>query len=260
MIDATVPTPFELMTRSLPLPALCGTLSELGFDLVQPLQVGWYNAVVEPHLRLDDFGAGTNLALVIGNTRHLWSKLLARLRSDSELARAEHPVEAYTEDSILRALRMLAVATSVRWSHERGAASVAFQRLAHVAGLAYLSPTHLSVHSVYGSWIALRAVVSLPVSASELEKPELQHPCGDCTERCLPAFERAVAAHRGPLDQAAIRAHFPLWVAFRDACPTGRAERYTDAQIRYHYLADREQLLAASPVDSLALDSNEPRQ
>ncbi|MGH8586497.1 MAG: hypothetical protein ACREWE_10055 [Gammaproteobacteria bacterium] len=36
---------------------------------------------------------------------------------------------------------------------------VAMQRLAHLSGLAYLSPSHLNVHATYGPWIALRAAV-----------------------------------------------------------------------------------------------------
>ena len=34
------------------------------------------------------------------------------------------------------------------------------QRLAHVAGLAYLSESHLSVHAEYGPWLGLRAAIS----------------------------------------------------------------------------------------------------
>ena len=54
-----------------------------GFDLVQPLQVGWYNAQVTGSLRLEDYGSAANLALVIGNTRALWEPFLHALSSDS---------------------------------------------------------------------------------------------------------------------------------------------------------------------------------
>lgn len=224
------------------------SLSRLGFDLVQPLQIGWYNALVDGSLRLADFGSGDNLGIVIGNTRALWPKLLARLQSDASLRDAPDPIEQYTEDCITGALNALGVPHSVRWSHDAEERRVAMQRLAQVAGLAYLSESHLSVHPSYGPWIALRAAVSFEVRADAIAKLELGHPCGRCEAHCLPAFERAVSAAGEPRDTADIRANFALWLAVRDACPTGRAHRYDDPQIRYHYLVDREQLLAAAGI------------
>jgi len=235
----------ELVVRS-----LRARSSRDGFDLVQPLQIGWYNAVVDQALCLEDFGSGRNLGVVIGNTRALWPKLLGRLQTDPALRAAAHPVEQYTETCIAGAVSALGVPASVRWSHDVGERPVAMQRLAQIAGLAYLSESHLSVHPSYGPWIALRAAVSFDVCADAIVKAELGHPCGSCQAHCLPAFERAVSASGEPRDAADIRANFPLWLAVRDACPTGRGHRYDDAQIRYHYLADREQLLAAAGIPS----------
>jgi len=59
--------------------------SAAGFDLVQPLQVGWYNARVAGTLQLEEYGSPTNLALVIGNTRELWPKFLNSLRTEPRL-------------------------------------------------------------------------------------------------------------------------------------------------------------------------------
>jgi len=226
------------------------TLSRVGFDLVQPLQIGWYNGVVDGALRLEDFGSSQNLAIVIGNTRALWPKLLGRLQVDPALRAALHPIEQYTEECIAPPVSALGVPASVRWSHDVGERLVAMQRLAQIAGLAYLSESHLSVHPSYGPWIALRAAVTFDVCADAIAKVELSHPCGSCEAHCSPAFERAVSAGGEPRDAADIRANFPLWLAVRDACPAGRAYRYDDAQILYHYLADREQLLAAAGIPS----------
>jgi hypothetical protein len=228
------------------LDALRTRLREDGFDLIQPLQIGWYNALVVGGSQLEDFGSGGHLGIVIGNTRALWPKLLARLRADPELREVDHPVEAYTEEIIRRALSTLAVPASVRWSHERGQHPIAIQRLAHAAGLAYLSETHLSVHSEYGPWLALRAAVSLQVPAHELAQPVLAHPCGSCRAQCWPAFEKALAAASGAADRGAMQKNFRLWLAVRDACPAGRPYRYDEEQIRYHYLGDRKRLLQAA--------------
>jgi cyanocobalamin reductase (cyanide-eliminating) / alkylcobalamin dealkylase len=225
-------------------------LSEAGFELLQPLQVGWYNRAVEAAFQLDELGSPAHLALVIGNTRALWPKFLAALRRESELAHSEHPLDSYTERSVTRAVteavsravtaRELPV--RVRWSHAAGEQPVAMQHLAHAAGLAYLSESHLSVHPTYGPWIGLRAAVSMGVLGPLGPAPELRHPCGGCAAHCWPAFERALAALQAGLDQPTARANWQLLLACRDACPTGREHRYSDSQIRYHYLGDRQQL------------------
>lgn len=223
-----------------------------GFDLLQPLQVGWYNAAVSGSLRLDDFGSPSHLAVVIGNTRALWPRFLAALRAQPELLAAPHPLYRYTERAIGAACAALPQPFSLRWSHAGGAGLVAMQRLAHVAGLAYLSESQLSVHAEYGPWIGLRAALSLPLPGPGGPPPELRHPCGSCAGRCRPAFERALAAASTAVSQADIEQSWQLWLAVRDACPTGREHRYGDPQIRYHYLKDRQQLqacLASAPPD-----------
>lgn len=217
-------------------------LGPAGFDLLEPLQVGWYNDRVEGTLRLEDFGSGAHLAVVIGNTKALWAKLLEALSRDAELASAAHPIHQYTERMVTRAVAALGIEASLRWSHDVGERRVAMQPLAHVAGLAYLSDSHLSVHAIYGSWIGLRAAVSFAVPGPASPAPELPHPCGGCSGQCLPAFERALKAMHGRLDEAAARANWQKWLACRDACPTGRQHRYSEPQIRYHYLEDRQQL------------------
>lgn len=224
---------------------LAGRCAEAGFDLSAPLRIAWYNEWAEGSLRLDDFGSGEHLGIVIGNTRALWPKFIAALAADAELCGAEHPLERYAEESISRAAGALGLPVALRWAHATGPHTVAIQRVAQVAGLAYLSESHLSVHETFGPWIALRAVATFPVSAAWLERPKLSYPCGSCLTHCLPAFERALAASRGGVDRTAVRANHLLWIALRDACPTGRHARYTNAQIRYHYLGDRADLLAA---------------
>jgi hypothetical protein len=216
-----------------------------GFDLVQPLQVGWYNSQVSGSLRLEDYGSPAHLALVIGNTRALWEPFLQALRSDPALLSTAHPLYTYTERCITRAASGLARPWCLRWSHSGGERLVAMQRLAHAAGLAYLSESQLSVHAEYGPWIGLRAALSIDLPGPSGPPPQLPHPCAGCSGRCRPALERAIAAVTGTVDDAAVEQHWQLWLACRDACPTGRQYRYTDEQILYHYKKDRNQLREA---------------
>ena len=229
------------------LDALRGACAAAGFDLLQPLQVGWYNAQVSGTLRLEDYGSPTRLAVVIGNTRALWPEFLAALRAEPALLSEPHPLYAYAEQRITRAAALIPARWCVRWSHAGGAQLVAMQRLAHVAGLAYLSESQLSVHARYGPWIGLRAALSVDLPGPPGPAPQLAHPCGGCQGRCRPAFEHAIAAITGSpsgLEQA-VRRDWQLWLACRDACPTGREFRYSDDQIRYHYLKERNQLRQA---------------
>jgi methylmalonic aciduria homocystinuria type C protein len=112
---------------------------------------------------------------------------------------------------------------------------VAIQRLAHVAGLAWLSPSHLCVHPDFGPWIALRAAIVLDLAAPTRPVP-LDPPC-DCASACLPLLDAALAA--GEATSAGVVEHWHRWVAMRDACPVGRAHRYSDEQIAYHYAGER---------------------
>lgn len=217
-------------------------LAPRGFDLLQPFRVGRYNDGVEPALRLEDWGSSDNLAVIVGNTRALWPVWLDALASDAELAAAPDPLDAYTERCVSRAVGALGVPAAVRFAHEVGERCVAMQRLAHVAGLAYLTETHLSVHPTYGPWIALRAAVTLPLPGPFGAEPALAHPCGGCEHGCRPAFERALGALAGPPSEASVRASWQLWADFRGACPIGRDHRYPEAMLRYHYTKDRRAL------------------
>jgi len=227
--------------------------AEAGFDLVQPLQVGWYNELVTGTLKLEDWGSASHLAVVVGNTRALWPKFLRALRQDPELLAAAHPLQSYTEQSISRLVSLLGLPVSVRWSHAGGAGLVAMQRLAQSAGLAYLAESQLSVHPTYGPWIALRAALSFALPGPSGPAPQLRHPCGGCGTRCRPAFERALQASQQGSEGVSVEPSWLLWLACRDACPTGRQHRYDEAQICYHYLKDRNQLreacAALSPPD-----------
>jgi methylmalonic aciduria homocystinuria type C protein len=103
-------------------------------------------------------------------------------------------------------------------------AFVPLQRIAHLAGFAYLAPTHLSIHPIYGPWFALRAVVALPGSA--IARTPIAPPCR-CAAACTSALARAMSSK-----------DTNLWIAVRDACPIGREHRYDDDQLHYHYTKD----------------------
>jgi hypothetical protein len=218
----------------------------VGFDLVGACRVGSYNELVAGALKLSDFGAADRLAVVIGNSRALWQPFVAALRSDASLLASTDPLDRYTERSIGAAVATLGLCAELRWAHDVGPGLIAIQRLADVAGLARLSPGHLSVHPVFGPWIALRAAITFDVIGPAETSISAQPICDVCPSACAPAFERARARLAQPGGGSARD-----WLACRDACPLGREHRYDDDQIAYHYDKDRSILLRlASPETS----------
>lgn len=209
--------------------------ASVGLDLVQPLRVRWYNEAVEAAYRLPDCGRPDALALVIANTRALWPRFLAALRADAGLRASPDPLDRYSERHVRAVTSSLALRCEARFAHEPPPRRVAMQRLAQVAGLAYLSPSHLAVHPIYGPWIGLRAVVVVDCDGPP-GPPLLADPCTDCRARCLPLLEQARATTVP--GRTAISGNWRPWLTVRDACPVGRAHRYTDDQIEYHYTWD----------------------
>jgi methylmalonic aciduria homocystinuria type C protein len=208
-----------------------------GFDLAQSFAVCWYNDAVAPEQRLPDFGRARALGVLIGNSRALWLPFLAAWRADTALRAASDPLDRYTETRLSPPVERLGVRAAVRWAHEPPP-RIVMQRLAHLSGLAPLAPMGLNIHPVYGPWIALRAVIVLDAEGPPGGPPAVALPCDACAQACAPAFARARAA---PPDD------WRAWLAARDACPLGRAHRYDDAQIAYHYTKDRGRIRIPSP-------------
>lgn len=173
------------------------------------------------------------LGLLVGNTRVLWPRFMAAIRSDPQLAAEAHPLDRYTE----RALEQItATIPDARWwfGHRQYDGSfLPLQRLAVETALGFLSPTRLVIHPTYGPWFALRAVIVCKGDAPTTRLARMPCTCSDLCNRALAAAEIST----GP---DAWRA----WLAVRDACPVGRTFRYSEEQIAYHYTKDRAVLVS----------------
>jgi methylmalonic aciduria homocystinuria type C protein len=217
--------------------ALCKDVAERcrvkGLDLVHPFSLGWYNDLVEHEAhKLPDHGRRHALGLLIGNTKSFWPMFSRALRRDAELARSADPVDRYIVESIDSALAGLAEQHTVRFGHDLEPCALPIQRLAAAAGLAHLSPSHLSIHPVHGPWIALRALVVLDVDGPDGPRVPAPDPCVACAKPCLDALSRALEVTALP---EGMQQKWEAWLAVRDACPQGTASRYSDEQVRYHY-------------------------
>ncbi|HZR71088.1 MAG TPA: hypothetical protein VFB01_18765 [Burkholderiales bacterium] len=213
-----------------------------GLDLAHPLNAAWYDDVVEPTWALPDVGRRDALAVLLASSRALWPRFVAALRREPARIESPDPLDDYVGDAVLAAVRPLGERWEVRLAHEPPPRRIAIQRLAHLAGFAFLGSGFLNVHPTFGPWIALRAVVVVDVPGPAT-RPSLADPCGGCTASCVAARERALAASGGT-GEAELRESWRVWLAAREACPVGAAHRYDDAQIRYTYTKDRGVLRA----------------
>lgn len=225
--------------------AVLANLAPTGLDLLAPSQVGRYNAAVDPVWALPELGHPWNLVLLVGNSRALWRPFVAWLSGQSEIPWPD-PLERYVEACVEQAVAALGSPLEVRFAHRAEPAMVDLQTLARISGLAALAPARLSVHLQHGSWIGLRAAIVMSIRGPA-QRAAATAPCAGCEGPCEAPFSTALrrlgAAERyhQTVERSDSDAYLD-WVAFRDACPVGRASRYSDPQIRYHYTRDRRVL------------------
>jgi methylmalonic aciduria homocystinuria type C protein len=220
--------------------ALC---QPAGFDLVRPFAADWFNAGLSTAECLYDFGRPAALGILLGNTRALWPAFLRAMHTSEALAAVEHPLDGYTKELMWRlASSIQPLASCTYFAHTLPPLAVPIQRLAETIGLAGLSPSHLAVHPSYGPWFSLRAVLMVDIEGPSAAPPEPLRPCAGCAQPCVPALERALAVS-APVTAESIAEHAGEWIAIRDACPIGRAFRYGDDQLAYHYQSDRRRIL-----------------
>jgi hypothetical protein len=229
--------------RAADIAAFSAHCAQAGLDIVHPFRLDWFNDHVEPSLRLPDADRPRSLGFVIGNTLRLWPVFTGALRASPALAEVEHPLDAYVEGVVLRAVEQsIAARHHIFWAHRMTPAPVAIQRVAHATGLAHLAPSRLSIHSFAGPWLGLRAIIVVDVDGPEGERPVAVDPCTSCTKPCLVAFDEALSRTdvSRPDD---VERQWKAWANVREVCPVGKDRRYGDDQLRYHYAKDRSILL-----------------
>jgi methylmalonic aciduria homocystinuria type C protein len=230
--------------------AIADGCAAAGFDLCAATTAADYHARVPADVHVEAFGRARALLIVVGNTRALWPRFAAAL-ADPDLAAAADPLDVYAARSIGAVVARVLAGTrhEIYYAPEPPPRRVALQRLADVAGLAALAPSHLCVHPTFGPWIALRAAIAVDVEGPA-PAPATPRAC-DCATGCGAALTRALDAGP-PRDGAELRERWRLWLAVRDACPAGRAHRYGDDQIAYHYTGERRYLPRASQSSASA--------
>lgn len=210
--------------------------AEAGLDLSAAFNVRKYNLQAFGNERLFDFDRPDALGILVGNTRRLWPVFKRALEANAALRADANPLDTYVTAQ-LRALAAKALQRpfQIVFAHATSPKPFPIQRLAEAIEFAALSPSHLAVHPLHGPWLALRAVVLVDAEGPPPSLQRLVSPCRGCSAPCVPALRRAVELTPPPLSEDSIAEHAADWIAIRDACPVGRASRYEDEQLTYHY-------------------------
>jgi methylmalonic aciduria homocystinuria type C protein len=222
------------------LSAVTNTLKEKGFDLIKPFQVKWYNETVHAEHMLPTFNRPNTLGILIGNTKHFWPPFISQYKSNKKLQDSPHPIDVYTKEMIDSTFKPLLerekLVHDIRYANEvRKGRLVSMQKISHVSGLAFLHPIHLSIHPVFGPWLALRAVVVIDTDGPKDEEfVELQDPVPQQTELLEKMLSDAMYASQDESDHEP----FMKWIALRDAVEIGKEYKYEEDQLFYHYTKD----------------------
>ncbi|KAI8821628.1 uncharacterized protein EV422DRAFT_424495 [Fimicolochytrium jonesii] len=195
-------------------------------------------------------------AFIIFSTKAMWEPFKNYLAEDpvNRLEGTANPIDDYARTKIADALREALpadVAYEIRYPYEEGERFVYFQRMAHLAGLAYFDPNwqFLCVHPVHGPWLAFRAVVLVDLDGPDptVSVEEVKNPCGGVVDHARALYEQLQEeAASDPHDLAtAYHKRWRMLVQIRDELASflgERAvrERYSDTQVTYHYLKDRQ--------------------
>lgn len=231
--------------------SLRSRLSRRGLDLLAALNTAWEEEIADPALlSIPGFPDGA-YAAVIGNTRGMWETFVEAIRRDPGRLEQSDPLDTWVEEQVRSALRPVAIDYRILWGHEPSTSGAypPLQQYAERAGLASVSETQLSVHPLYGPWIALRAAVVFDTPGPPGRPPARPSVCESCDAACRDALQRALRATEGG-EVDGVREAWECWVEVRDACSAGADYRYSDEQIRYHYRKERSILARAAGLEN----------
>ncbi len=164
-----------------------------GLNLVAAIPVARYDAVVKEVSRASAIDPTARSIVVIGNGGGaLWEALKSHAAKNPGWWNRENPLDDFTREVVERDLATPLRASGLRcttvYPFMNNSATLSFIELGKVAGICGPSILGVTVHPLYGPWIAFRAALLLD---EELDSPGGAlgfDPCPTCTARtCIPA-------------------------------------------------------------------------
>jgi hypothetical protein len=220
-----------------------------GLNLVAAVPVARYDAAVATASRASSIDSGARSIVVIGNGGGaLWHALNLHAASNRGWWERENPLDDFTREVVERDVAAPIRAAGVRcvtvYPFMSNGPTLNFIELGKVAGITGPSILGVTVHPVYGPWIAFRAAILID---EELDSPGDAigfDPCPRCTVRsCIPACPAgAVSVELGwdipkcLTHRVEVEADCTPRCHARAGCVLGPEHRYPDEELAYHQM------------------------
>jgi epoxyqueuosine reductase len=220
-----------------------------GLNLVAATPVARYDAKVKESSRASSIDPQTRSIVVIGNGGGaLWHAFKAHTALDPGWWSRENPLDDFTREVVERDIAAPIRASGARcttvYPFLNNGPTLNFIELGKVAGVAGPSILGVTVHPIYGPWIAFRAALLLD---EELDSPGDAldfDPCPRCAVRsCIPACPaNAVSVDAGwdipkcLTHRVEVEADCALRCHARANCVLGPEHRYPDEELAYHQM------------------------
>jgi epoxyqueuosine reductase QueG len=224
------------------------TLTQHGLNLVGVTSIAAYEAIVSPQYHVASLLPNAKSLIVIGNGGgEFWRGF--REYCDAHpgyLQEREHPLDDYTVERIESALTPMLQDAKARYRYlypfRFWTEPVSFMHLARAAGLAGPSILGVTIHPVYGPWMALRAAVLLDQELTFPPQARGFDPCATCVERpCISACPGGVISVEKGWDIPACVQHRVRrqedcvdYCHARYHCVYGQEYRYPLDELQYH--------------------------
>jgi hypothetical protein len=220
-----------------------------GLNLVGAVSIERYDRAVAPPYRAGAIDSRARSIVAIGNGGGaLWAALKRHAQAHPGWFQRENPLDDFTREiveyEIAPAARVSGAHTSVVFPFMQGAPTLNFIELAKAAGLGGPSIVGVTVHPVFGPWIAFRAALLVDEAIDAPGDAAGFDPCPACTARtCIAACPAGAIAHPAGWDIERCLIHrveaesdcAPQCHA-RSGCVLGPGHRYPDDELRYHQM------------------------
>ncbi len=224
------------------------TLATLGLNLIGTTSVAGYEAFVPPQYHVASLLPQAKTILVIGNGGgEFWQGFRTYCDNHAGYLQARaHPLDDYIIEIIESTLTPLlqATGTSYRYVYpfRFWTEPVSFMHLARAAGLAGPSLLGVTIHPIYGPWMALRAAVLLELELALPPQASGFDPCPTCVERpCISSCPaNAISEKKGwDIPECVLHRmqHQDDCVEYCHAryhCVYGREHHYPLDELQYH--------------------------